>query len=566
MCALGKMIIAKPGSFWHQCRSFMRWSKQFWTALILGLLLKGVGNTASGQQVNGANEIAARFHFAGCGQLAGNTNFANLKKLFAVPSSREFMDLALDRLSASIAPSLDIRTNVEADPLARPLLDDLIAAESMAGFGGPASGSLGFVLAIELDEARAALWQGNIAKEFGTAGAKFHTEGFDGLRWPRNGNPFWLVRAKGWMLAGSGEGLARLRADYLQQISQHGRPGPALKENWLEADIDWPRLDRWRADFPLPLKPARTKINLTTRKEKLRVEADVIYPEKIAWQGQPWRVPTELVFDPLISFSAGNDVAPFLNPMPPLEHLEANPLTNQFCVWALGEMVLETYAAWPVNDASNALKRLITEAPAALDPALQKFDGSQVLWLAKQRLLVWSKRQLINPYVEVAPKEQGQYLLGGLFPWAHETTLAPQELWQQFQGRTNLVFYDWEVSGSRLQQWRLLSQLLPLLPTNKPVNPTLVKSISTGKNRKPPTSIEENWLADLSSMLGRAETVTEISRTAPNRLTLVRNAPIGLSSLEMVLLSHWLIGAGTGPIDMQLLPPRGKVSGPGAGH
>jgi hypothetical protein len=544
----------------------MRLLKHLWMALTLTLLLRVLGGVAAGQQDNGSEDIVARYHFAGCGQLAGQTNFANLKKVFAAPSSREFVDLAMDRLSASLAKSLGFRTNFEADPLARPLLDDLIAAESMAGFGGPASRPLGFVLAIQLDDARAALWQRNIDKEFGAEGTSFQAEASQGRRWSRGGNSFWLVRAHGWMLAGNGEDLAPLRKEYLQQLSQHGRPGPALQESWLEAQIDWPRLTHWLPDSSLPLKPARTKISMTTREENLRMEAEVVYPEDIAWQGQRWQIPTNLVFDPLISFAAGQDIAPFLKPIPGFARLEANPLTNQFCLWALGEMPFQTYMAWPMDDASNALKRLATEAPAALNPELQKFNGTQIIWLPKESELVWSKVQMLGPYLQVAPKAQGRYLQAGLFPLVNGRKLPPPALWQQFQGRTNLVFYDWELAGPRLQQWRLLSQLLPILPANEPFNPTFIKSLSTGINRHLPASIGENWLADLASMLGVAETVTEISRTAPNQLTLIRRSPIGLTSIEAVLLSHWLIGTGSGPIDMRLLPPRAKVTGPGAGH
>jgi hypothetical protein len=241
-------------------------------------------------------------------------------------------------------------------------------------------------------------------------------------------------------------------------------------------------------------------------------------------------------------------------------------LTNQFFVWALGEVPFQTYTAWPINDASNTLKRVAAEAASALNPVLQKIDGTTMMWLPKHQQLVWSKLQMIGPYLKAAPQGQGQYLLGGLFPWTRGKNLAPQELWQQFSDRPNLVFYDWELSGMRLQQWRLLSQLLPILPANEPFNPSFVKSLSTARNRILPQSIDENWLAGLASMLGIAETVTEVSRTAPNQLTFIRSSPIGLTGFEMILLSHRLSGVGSGPIDMRLLPPRAKVSGLGAGH
>jgi hypothetical protein len=51
-----------------------------------------------------------------------------------------------------------------------------------------------------------------------------------------------------------------------------------------------------------------------------------------------------------------------------------------------------------------------------------------------------------------------------------------------------------------------------------------------------------------------ANTVTEVTRTSPNELTIVRNSSFVLSSLELVLLSHWLADAPAGPLDWSLLP------------
>ena len=45
---------------------------------------------------------------------------------------------------------------------------------------------------------------------------------------------------------------------------------------------------------------------------------------------------------------------------------------------------------------------------------------------------------------------------------------APAELWKEIEGIDHLVYYDWEMTSDRLQQWRLLSQMLPVLPCQRP--------------------------------------------------------------------------------------------------
>ena len=59
------------------------------------------------------------------------------------------------------------------------------------------------------------------------------------------------------------------------------------------------------------------------------------------------------------------------------------------------------------------------------------------------------------------------------------------------------------------------------------------------------------------------ETITEITRTAPAELTVARKSPFGLTSLEIVLVSHWLSGTGSPGINPYLLPPPAKMTGPG---
>ena len=90
--------------------------------------------------------------------------------------------------------------------------------------------------------------------------------------------------------------------------------------------------------------------------------------------------------------------------------------------------------------------------------------------------------------------------------------------------------------------------------TNNPAAPQRLRS---------PLTIEENWLTGVTPMLMADNTVTEITRTGPAELTVVRKSPFALTSLELVLLSHWLSGTGRPGVYPGLLPPPAKISGPG---
>ena len=539
----------------------------------LGLAVVFTGWTDGFGQATADDPVAATWHFAGATNLAGNTNFDNVKKILTLGSSLEFQDLALNRFSSWLASSLFAATNAAAANQIRPLLDDLLSAESFWALGGRSNGPLNFIVALRLDDKHAQAWQAALPIVTGKPGGVLAVKApsFPGQQWKlAGGQSLWMVRAKDWLLVGGGEDLLTLQTQYVEQLSQNGRPSPALTQSWLEADLDWPRLAHWLPDLPRILQLARTRITLTAPNQSLFMTAKVTYPKPLPWKFDPWRVPTNILHDPLISFTAGQDIAACMDPGEPLSRLTDNPLAGQFYVWALGgpdEMGLQTYGAWPVANASNSLQRIATEAAAAFNPALKQKSAGELRWQPERQTLLWASLSApLFPVLQVAPETNGQYLMVSFFPIVSRTKPVPNELLQQFLGRTNLVYYDWEGTGQRLIQWQLLSGVLPVLPrmaiavrpanaTNNP--PALARS-------RPPLVIEENWLTGVTPMLVEQETITEITRTAPAELTVVRKSPFAFTSLEIVLLSHWLSGTGSpGIVNTALLPRPAKMTGSG---
>jgi hypothetical protein len=508
----------------------MRLTVSFRDCLCLILAVLNLPDAALGATNEAAN-AAARYHCAGVAQLTANTNLATLNKVFALHSEAAVQKLALSRISGMLAGALDFGSNAPAASLLEPLLSDVLATESLGSFGGAAANPLNFVLALRLDASRSQLWRDNLDKAFGRPGEKFAAGEFSGWRWNRSGaDSFWIVPARGWLLAGRGDEFAPLQAEYLQQVSRQGRPVPPLQENWLEADLDWTRPDVCAPDWARLLKPARLKISIAAEKDNLRMAARVIYPEAMPWKSDPWQLPKQFVGSPLVSFTVGQDVGAFLNLSPAFSRLDGDPLTNQFCAWALDSLPFLTYMAWPVVNATNVLEGLSTEAEAAFSPGLKEFNGTELRWLEDQRKLVLSNLRVILPSLQAVHDAAGEYLQLGLFPLPPAHKSAPDELWKQINGRTNLVYYDWELTGPRLQHWRLLGRML------------LSRSRAPTEHVMRAQRLEEKWLGELAPLVGN--TVTEITRVAPNELSVVRTAPVGITGIEMFLLADWLSTAG----------------------
>jgi hypothetical protein len=189
--------------------------------------------------------------------------------------------------------------------------------------------------------------------------------------------------------------------------------------------------------------------------------------------------------------------------------------------------------AWPVPHATNAITNLSFEMQSVFNPILQKFNRTQLLWQPAGARLKWSGFRVVSPAIEPARDDHRDFLLLSLFPLVPAGKPAPDQLWSQLAGRANLVYYDWEMTGPRLQQWRLLSGMLwyrPPAQADEMLNGVLAK---------------DNLLGSLGNGIGK--TVTEITRAGPNELSIVRTGPLGFSGLEIVLLTDWL-SAGLNPL------------------
>ena len=472
----------------------------------------------------------AQYSFAGGERLVEDANLETLKRIAALPSTKAFFKLAVDRIATLLADELGLDSRPPAISALRPLVSDWLGAESLGSFGLASSNRLDFVIALRLDAQRTQVWRDHLSQALGEPGETIRTGGFSGWSWSGAGesNSFWLVPAREWLVVGRGNSLLPLQVKYLEAITRQGYAGSPLKENLLEADLDVPRWSPGLTGRAPLFKPAHLRINVAAKADHFDIAAHAVYPEAIPWTSQPWQIPSEWVRSPLISFTAGRDVAAFLHLGPELTGIEHSPLTNQFCMWALGQLVFQTSMAWPVPNGSNALETLATNLPE-FNRDLQRFNGSQLGWVPNRSRLIFSNLGIVVPSIEAGLAKEGQFLLMSVFPLGSGNQPAPEELWKQIAGRPDLVYYDWESTGPRLQQWRLLNPLL-LHPSREGSDETVEAMVA-----------KENWLNGIGSPKGNA--VTIMTRTSPNELSLVRTAPLGLTGIEWIWLSDWITRA-----------------------
>jgi hypothetical protein len=485
--------------------------------------------------------VAAEYHCAGLAQLDGNTNLATLHKALTIPSAAAMRKMAVSKAAILLMEDLKIGTNWATASLLEPVASDVVSAESLGTFGSSTTNALSFVLALRLDEKRAQVWKGVLDKALNAAGDKFTAGEFSGWQWKMSGSdPLWVIPARDWLLVGRGDELLAVRSKYLAQVKSQGRPGSGLTDHWLEAEVDLPRLFPWLPEALRLFKPAHVQFSVATGTNFL-MTARVIYPDAVPWESAPWRPPKQLVPDRHNSLTVGENIDAFLNLDPGFARVTDSPLTNQFYLWAGGGMPFLTFMAWPAAN-TNVLAKFSTEAAKTFTPQLKDYNGTILVWQTNLHRLALGNLRVMIPTVEAVEDKAGAFLLMSCFP-RMPTQPASDDLWKDIKGRNNLVYYDWELTGSRLQDWRLLGRILLLrLP-----------------NMTPATHVEDMWLTEMIPWWA-GNTVTEVTRVAPNELSVVRHSPMGFTGIEIFYLSEWLCGIGSDLDDLPV-PSLGRRAG-----
>lgn len=474
--------------------------------------------------------VIFRSHFLGTAQWAQTTNAGKWPKIWALPATTSLREAVLKKLART--PPAVWRGHVPAEaadqaPLVRPLLEDLLKAESYIEVRGPVERPE-WVLTVELNEARAKGWQDNLrglaaAWKFGTpAELKLgQSTGWE-CKQPGTAQTLQVLRAGKWVFVSWSAGQPKLLPTLAEQTAKTGRPVPALKDQQLDLEVNWPCLSVWfpgLAQWRLP----PLHLSVAGRGEILRTEAELRFTEPIGWKFEPWKVPTNSISEPLITFTVGRGLAPILRQTAWFNELKLQDVPNQFCVWGQAHSFAITWFAAPVDNASRALGQLALTLPPVTDKYLPG-HGGEFVWVSNRAEIILNGLPYMVPTVATLRDSKLEFVQAGLFPFRSKTNqAAPAELFGQFLKRDDVLYYDWELTGERLTHGRQLYQLFDIAHALK----------FAGTNE--PT---QHWLGMIKPLLGNA--ITEISVVSPRELKLVRRSDIGLTSFELATLARWI--------------------------
>lgn len=468
----------------------------------------------------GGDDLVLRAHFVGSQQLLKDRNAPSLNNIWNLKSSAELRNRALDRFAT--LPFLWLSNALPKNApnqaaLLRPILDDALAHESLIEWHASA-----FTLAAKLPEARAKDWDSNLRRV--VAGWKLgnpailNRPGTSGWHVKQAGTELRLVRAEGWTAISVGPSAESAESNALVQARQFA----ARTGAWLEGDAN---LAEWKGRLPIldgfsNLPSAH--FSLSNRADFVRTMVQLKFPKPHQWKSEPWQMPTNLIFDPLMNFTVARGVAPVFEGLPMFHNLGLRPTPNQVCGWGIRDFPFQVNYAVPARDASRQFKsiepRLRAEISRALGPS---FVGSLVL-SSNQLDLAWRGLPLAVPNVVDVKATNGEFAVLSFFPMPRLKDPPPAELFAQI-ARDDLVLYDWESTPHRMNTWRQVYQL---------------GEIGSHRALTPTNAIDQRWQTDIVPQL--RDSVTELQVASPTQMTLVRKSSIGLTAFELVTLSRWI--------------------------
>lgn len=506
---------------------------------ILLLVLLGFGSCSCFEPLtkepsSKSTGIVDRVHFNGFEQLNGTSNATTLTEIWKLPATLQLREQTTQKLAGTLAGLFHSRsggTNSDCAQLLRPLLDDFWQREFYIEWTRQGNRGHDCTIAIQLSEERLRIWETSFSKL--ASGWKVATA--SGTHSLSHAN------AKSWFVITTAPGAsARMEnSSVFREIETKGRPIAAASDYLLKAEFDLMNLVNGLPLYSKTNSP-RIEFTLSGKGSRIRSEARVSMASPISWRPERWRIPTNSIHDPkgsLMSFTALQGVSNWLSQQPFVKDLNLQNPPNQIFAWGDSHAPLQIFAAARIDNATNFLGRFAAQSMSKLNSNLRVQAVGELKFLTNSHQIQWiGLPPILRPFFRPAPEADGNYFMAGLCPMEDRMTNSPPtELLGQITSRTNLVYYDWEITQERLAQLRFAAQYLPMIFNVQ----------SPGEN-----SAALRWLDAIEAKLGNS--VTEISVVSPRELKFVRNSQIGLNGLELLALAYWLQSANFPAVNYQI--------------
>jgi hypothetical protein len=479
-----------------------------------------------------AADTVARVHWLGRTRLDAAAGASSFLDIWRLPQSERLEAQTLDKFSLALWRLLRGEaavTNAQAARM-RPLLDDLVREESYLEIRRPTHRSTELAFAIRLTGERAALWNDNLAAALESlSGARGEVSRDGRRRWSltptQAPNLIEWVRVDEWTVLGAAQGQNALLGEFIARIRRQHAPFAArATHNWLEADLDLRRLaEALSPARPWPGNLPKISLAVTSDGKNVRTSGELRFPKPLAMELERWNLPTNLVQEPLESFTALRGIRPWLASLKAWTDLQLPTPPNQVFFWSQAGSQLQSFFAAPLPEASNQVFALTRRLSPKINPWIDTHSAGRIEWSSDVNGATWSGIPMLSPCLRPVRNTEGSFVLGGFTAVPLTNGPPPPELLREFLTRTNLVGYSWEITEAHLQSSIYVSQS---------------SRVMLDLAQVPVDSASLAWFNAIIKRLGNC--VTEVTRTGPAQLSFTRQSTIGFTAVELNLLADWL--------------------------
>jgi hypothetical protein len=477
-------------------------------------------------------ETIARIHWLGKVNAANDTSLSGFMSIWNLPESSNLEAQVVAKLAAASWRSVSTSSAVSNTPptwitsLLKGIVDHEVYCEVRQTTNGPAA----MVLALRLPDQDLALWNSNLlhgVAQLSPEAQVIQTNQTWVVQRTGSSQVVELRLANNWMLISHGRSWNQFGSELAERARTSGTPSLVpLTNNLLRVDVDLRRVaNAYGLNWKLPSEWPRIELSMAGTGQAVRTTGTLVFPNPLPLFNEPWNIPTNLVHDPLVSFTAARGFGPLLSETAWWSKLESGSAPNQLFVWAQMGLPFLSYLAVPATNSADILGKLAKHLETKVNPWMTNHGIGY--FTQSSNALKWAEIPLAEPFLQIVSNGSGDFLLAGLAPVSSTNRPVPIELLAQVNANTNTVLYDWEVTGPRLQQWLNFGQLV---------------RFALSRGQLPVSSRSFAWLKALEGNLGNS--ATRVTITDPSRLSIVRNSGIGLTAQELMLLADWLEAPG----------------------
>ena len=462
-----------------------RMLKQFGVlALGLALFLVGCGKEKT--------SLEARWHFVGADGLRGADGPKAVQDMLSAPKAGEVGERMATNSARALLEYFTGQTNVDLalNVAVVPLVADLFSHESVGEVWRGADGKRDVVVAVRVTKERADTW----VKSWTSIWSKLGV----------GGGVVSVSADRGWLFA-----VSDVHSELLPEFKKMVFEKPLAPGAILAAEGGSGRFKAFRLD-------------ITSPKGKVKVVAHVSAPSLAVDNLGDWAVPTQIVRDPLIAFSALRGWGPQLFEVLRISELVSDDKPGQIYQWGNSGAPIQSGLAVELQDPV----RFSARAANAVLPHLQSTNnpkgwGGQ-LYMDTNSHSVTLAANLLNPMLLPAKSGDKRFAILAFGPPPKKNRPPPEELIAEL-GKPGTLYYDWEITSENTEHWG-----------------AILSSFDAVRFMAPPGSKSpaQQWLWGCTTNMGN--TVTRVTQTAPGEFDLVRNSDGGLTGMELVLFSRWI--------------------------